>query len=242
VKRRADEKPVEKMVIDSSPGVSLIGAIEAAPKVPVITEIKRASPSSGDIRPNIIVRDIAKAMVDGGAIGISVLTEPDYFKGELEYVREVKSVVGVPVLRKDFIVDEYQLYETAEIGADAVLLITSVLGEDISKFVKLSLNLGIEPLVETSNREQIEIASKAGAKLVGINNRDLKTMETNLARTKELAKYVSDDATLVSESGIDSPEDVSEVLNAGADAVLVGTSVMRSENLSEKIQMLVNAR
>ena len=242
VKERAGERPIKEMVIDSSPGRSLREAIENAPGVPLISEIKRASPSSGDICPDVKVGDAAEAMVRGGAIGISVLTEPDYFKGELEYIPEVKKLVDVPVLRKDFVVDEYQLYETAEIGADAVLLITGVLGEGLSKFIKLAGNLGIEPLVEASSQEQLEIAAAAGAKLVGINNRDLKTMKIDLNRTKELASHVPDGATLVSESGINAPEDVRTVLEAGADAVLVGTAVMRSDDIEGTVRSLVSAR
>lgn len=242
VRKLIKAKPIETMKITPSRKIRLSKAIKMAQHVPLIGEIKRASPSSGDIRIDVNVREVALAMIRGGAIGLSVLTEPKYFKGRLEYLREVLQVVGTPVLRKDFIVDEYQLYETAEVGANAVLLITGVLEEDLSNFIELAEKLEIEPLVEISNERELDIATSAGARLIGINNRDLKTMRVDLSRTEKLAPLAPKGATIVSESGVRTPNDIKRVLDAGSDAVLVGTALMRSNDIEKKTRSLVMAR
>lgn len=223
-------------------GRSLREAIERAPKVPLIAEIKRASPSAGDIKPDADVQEVARAMVRGGAIALSVLTEPKYFKGDVRHLPLVRSIVEVPVLRKDFIVDELQLYESARLGADAVLLIAGVLGERLPSFLDLAGELGMEGLVEVGDEREVELAISAGAELIGVNNRDLKTMKVDLGRTARLAPLVPEHVTLVSESGIRTPEDVRAALEAGADAVLVGTAIMGSTNIEEAVRRLVNAR
>jgi len=148
----------------------------------------------------------------------------------------------VPVLRKDFIVDEYQLYESAELGADAVLLITGILGKNLKRFIELARELGMESLVEVDDEEQVKLASAAGAEMIGINNRDLKTMQVDITRTAQLAPLVPDGVLLVSESGIRMPNDVAFVLDAGADAVLVGTALMKSSSIEQQVRSLVGAR
>lgn len=221
---------------------SLREAIERAPKVPLIAEIKKASPSAGDIKPNADVSEVAKAMVRGGAVALSVLTEPKYFKGDVRHLPIVRGVSGVPVLRKDFIVDERQLLESARLGADAVLLIAGVLGEHLPNFLDLTRELGMEALVEVADEMEVELAVSAGAELVGINNRDLRTMKVDLGRTARLAPLVPWRVTVVSESGIRTPEDVRAMLEAGADAVLVGTAIMKSADIEKAVSTLVNAR
>jgi len=242
VKKQAEAKPVAKMKIDRSPKRSLRNAIESASGVPLIAEIKRASPSAGDIKLDVDVVEAARAMVRGGAVAISVLTEPKYFKGDPSFVPRVRNAVDVPVLRKDFIVDEYQLYESAELGADAVLLITGILGKDLKRFIELARELGMESLVEVDDEQQVKLTSAAGAKIIGINNRDLKTMQVDITRTTRLAPLVPDDVTLVSESGIHMPNEAIFALDAGADAVLVGTALMKSGNIEQQVRALVNAR
>jgi len=242
VREQSRIRPARRMKIKASPRRSLLKAIEKAQRVPLIAEVKRASPSSGDIGVNVNMLEAAKAMVNGGAIAISVLTEPKYFKGDPSYVPMIRRAVKVPVLRKDFIVDEYQLYESAELGADAVLLIAEILVGNLKHFIQLAYSLDMESLVEVHNEKQVNRACAADAEIIGINNRDLKTMSVDLNKTVELAPLVPYNMTLVSESGICEPKDVRFALDAGADAVLVGTAIMRSDDIKKKVRALVNAR
>ncbi|MDI6883558.1 MAG: indole-3-glycerol phosphate synthase TrpC [Hadesarchaea archaeon] len=242
VQRRARANPIKPVYVDRALKRSLVEAIERAPKAPLIAEIKRASPSAGDIKPSADVPEVARAMLRGGAISLSVLTEPKYFKGDPSFLREVRKVAEVPLLCKDFIVDEYQLYEATELGADVVLLITKALGRELPRFMGLAEKLGMESLVEVTSEDEIGLAVSAGAELMGVNNRDLETFEVDLDRTVRLAPLVPDDVTLVSESGITSPADVRRMLDAGADAVLVGTALMKAKNIEQKVRSLVNAR
>lgn len=238
--KKADE-PIEEMKIERQNGRSLIRKIETNSNPSLIGELKRASPSSGLIRPDFQPSALAKSIVEGGAIGISVLTDPDYFEGSTEYFQRVSESVEVPVLRKDFIVDEYQLYESAAMNAHVVLLIAEVLGGELPDFVELTRELEMEPLVEIRNQEQAELAEEAQAKLIGVNNRDLRSMEIDLSRTERMLDYVPDGAILISESGIREKQDVKRVMKAGADAVLVGTALMESENVEGKVRSLVGA-
>ncbi len=242
VKRQARSRPIDVMEIDRSSKRSLIAAIERAPRVPLIAEVKRASPSAGDIRPDADVSKVARAMLRGGAIALSVLTEPKYFKGDPSFLREIRDIVEVPVLRKDFIVDEYQLHESAELGADAVLLIAKVLKQELPRFVRLAGELGMESLVEVTSVDEVRLAVSAEVRLIGINNRDLETLDVDLDRTRELAPIVPEDVVLVSESGIHSPEDVKAMLEAEADAVLVGTALMQADDIEGKVKSLVGVR
>jgi len=242
VEEQARRNPVAKMQIDRSPRRSLRAAIENARGVPLIAEVKRASPSAGDIKLDVDVVEAAQKMVRGGAVAISVLTEPKYFKGDPSFVPKIRGAVDVPILRKDFIVDEYQLHESAELGADAVLLIAGVLKNDLRHFIDLANKLGMESLVEVDDEEQVKLAASAGAKIIGINNRDLKTMQVDISRTARLAPLMPDGVVLVSESGIRMPNDVAFVLDAGADAVLVGTALMKSGDIERQVRSLVKAR
>jgi indole-3-glycerol phosphate synthase len=242
VKEQSKTRPTMRMEIKAFQRRSLLEAIENAKKVPLIAEVKPASPSAGNIGVNINVLQTAKAMVSGGAIAISVLTEPKYFKGDPGYLPMIRKAVEVPVLRKDFIVDEYQLYESAELGADAVLLIAEILKDNLKRFIQLAHGLGMESLVEIHDKGGLDHACAAGAEIIGINNRNLKTMSIDLNKTAQLAPLVPHNITLVSESGICEPKDVKFVLDAGADAVLVGTAIMRAEDIKKKVRALVNAR
>lgn len=194
----------------------------------VIGEIKFASPSRGRISAYEDPVRIARDYVAGGCTAISVLTEPVFFGGSSESLVEVRAAVGVPVLRKDFIVDRRQLAETVEIGADAVLLIARVLGGRLADFVGTSFGMGIEPLVEVHTREEALLAIASGARLIGINNRDLLTMRTDISVTRELSPIVRGGGrVVVSESGMGCAQDIGR-LKEYCDAFLIGTAIMES--------------
>jgi indole-3-glycerol phosphate synthase len=207
----------------------------------VIGEIKFASPSRGRISAYEDPVRIARDYVAGGCTAVSVLTEPDFFSGSTESLVEVRAAVGVPVLRKDFIVDMRQLAETAEIGADAVLLIARVLGERLVDFVGTSFAMGIEPLVEIHTREEALLAIASGARLIGINNRDLRTMKTDLSVTRELSPVIRGGGrVVVSESGIERPHDAGG-LKEYCDAFLIGTAIMGSGDRRKRMEEFVCA-
>jgi len=241
VSHREKTRPVEEMDVKRFKKRSLVRAIERAPRTPVIAEIKRASPSAGNLKLGVDVVKVAEAMVKGGAVSLSVLTEQKHFLGDPSFLPALRKKVDVPLLRKDFIVSEYQVYEAADIGADAVLLIARVLGDELEKYMQLVKELEMESLVEVFDAEEIELASSIGANFIGINNRNLDSLEVDLRRTERLAPLVPDAVTLVSESGITSPADVRMVLDAGADAVLVGTAIMRAKDIEKAVKSLVEA-
>lgn len=204
---------------------------------PVIAEIKRESPSSGKIR-DISIAKAAIQMEKGGACAISVLTDK-YFGGCIEDLKIVKNSVKIPVLRKDFIVDEFQIYESYANGADAILLIGTLLKERTKNFVKKAHELGMEALVEIHSNDELGFALNSGARLVGINNRDLRTFKIGLGTTEILGPEIPGKFLRVSESGIKEKGDLNRVFNAGADAVLIGTGIMLSRNIERKVREFV---
>jgi indole-3-glycerol phosphate synthase len=214
--------------------------------IPVIAEVKPASPSQKymEVTPEKAAI-IAMQMEKAGAVAISVLTEPQFFHGSLDNLENVRQKVGLPVLRKDFIIDEKQL---EEINCDIILLITGVLGDRLGYFVDLAISKGMEPLVETQSKEELYMALATNAKLIGINNRNFHTMEVNLNNTKVLAplvrKYDAEHGTdhiIISESGIHSCADARTVIEAGADALLIGTAIIKSDDIYHKTKELVEA-
>jgi len=238
VEARKREVPVDELPSRPTGVRSLSGAIKRCHGPPVIAEVKPISPSEGILRKGLDVGAQAMAYEAGGAVGISVLTEPEYFGGDLEDIIRIRQNVRLPVLRKDFIVDSYQVHESAAYGADAVLLITSCLGDMLPKFLGVANDLTLEALVECHSRSEVEKAVAAGATLIGINNRNLDTLKIDLKITKELAKYVPKDRILVSESGIKTSDDVRFLLDSGAKAVLVGTVLMKAEDVKQKLMEL----
>ncbi|OYT55032.1 MAG: indole-3-glycerol phosphate synthase [Candidatus Altiarchaeales archaeon ex4484_2] len=215
---------------------SLISAIKDAKRNnlnAVITEIKRRSPSRGYIK-DVDLLETAESMEAGGASAISVLTDKR-FGGDLSDLRRVKSGVEVPVLRKDFIVDEFQIYEGYAYGADAVLLIVSLLKGKTGDFVELAHGLGMEALVEVHSVDELGFALDSGARLVGVNNRDLGSLRIDLDTIERLAPKIPKNKLIVSESGINNKEDLKRVLYAEADAALIGTSIMLAEDIKEKV-------
>lgn len=242
VEARARLKPISPAEIVRTTRHSLVRAIERAPGAPIIAEVKRSSPSAGSIRPRANPVEVALSMLRGGAVSLSVLTEPKHFAGDPEFLREIRKFADVPLLYKGFIVDDYQIYEAAQVRADAVLLIVKVLGGQLSRFMKLASKLGLESLVEVTNEDEVRLAQAAGARLIGINNRDLQTLDVDLNRTVELAPLISENKTIVSESGIKTSREVRMMLDAGADAVLIGTAIMMEKDIEKKVRSLVNAR
>lgn len=201
-----------------------------------ICEVKKASPSKGIISEDFPYLKIAKEYEAAGADAISVLTEPEFFKGENQYLSDISRCVGIPVLRKDFTIDEYQIYEAKNMGADAVLLICTLLDtETLKRYLALCDELGLSALVEAHTKEELASALQAGARVIGVNNRNLKTFEVDLMNSVTLCSMVPKDIIFVAESGIKTPQDINVLNTAGVNAVLIGETLMRSSN--KKVQL-----
>ncbi|MDI6885403.1 MAG: indole-3-glycerol phosphate synthase TrpC [archaeon] len=200
----------------------------------IIAEIKPRSPRDGDLIGTRDVLSLAAEYEEGGATALSVITSP-YFGGSVENVSEVKRSVSIPVLYKDFVVDEYQVWEGFGYGADAVLLIESI--SPVAKLLDVVDDLGLEAVVECHSSEEIEEAVNAGAKLIGINNRNLRTFTVDLETTAKLSEYVPEDRIMISESGVKTPADARYLFECGADALLIGTALMRPGNPKEFIKL-----
>lgn len=243
VARSKQETPLAELRarLDSLPPCrDFTGAVSRPGQVNLIAEVKRASPSKGVIRADFDPAAIAAAYTEGGAAALSVLTDRRYFQGELAYISLVRQITPLPVLRKDFIIDAYQLYEARAAGADAVLLIAAALsGDEMRRLLDSAGELGLHTLVEVHNRAEMERVSATDARIIGINNRDLRTFQTTLATTEALAGLVPAGRILVSESGISTRTDVARVGAAGARAVLVGELLMRSPQITPQVRELV---
>ena len=204
-----------------------------------ITEIKKASPSKGLIAKDFDYIRIAKEYEAAGAAAISVLTEPTAFLGCDQYLKDVRKVVGIPILRKDFTVDEYQIYEAKTIGADALLLICALLDtETIRKYLAICDEIGLSALVEAHDAEEVKSALQAGASVIGVNNRNLKDFTVDLQNSVNLRTLVPENIIFVSESGIKTQSDVAVLRKNGTDAVLIGETLMRSNDISGEISKL----
>ena len=201
----------------------------AAPGLSFVCEVKKASPSKGVIAEDFPYLQIALEYEAAGADAISVLTEPDYFMGCDQYLREIAAAVPIPALRKDFVIDPYQIYEAKILGAKAILLICALLdAQTLAEYIKTAHDINLSPLVEIHDEAEAEQALGAGAKIIGINNRDLKTFKVDLAVTARLRSLIPTGILTVAESGIKSPEDVRAISGLGIDGVLVGESLMRA--------------
>lgn len=232
------KKTAEKISLppkDFKKAISCVSEKEIA----VIAEVKKASPSKGIIQPDFKPAETAVLYEKAGARAISCLTEEYYFKGSAEYLKEIKKNVSIPVLRKDFIFDPYQIYEARIIGADAVLLIAAMLDiNELKEYRKIAEDLGMTVLAESHNEEELNKVLEAGCTVTGINNRNLKTFEVSLETTKRLAKLIPDSCTLVSESGITDNADIRMLKAAGANAVLIGETLMRSGDIGKTLKEL----
>lgn len=204
-----------------------------------ICEIKKASPSQGVIAQEFPYLQIAKDYEEAGAAAISILTEPYWFQGQDRYLTEINQEVRIPILRKDFIVDSYQIYESKIIGASAILLICALLNTDTLKdYLDIAHSLGLSALVEAHTEEEVRSALAAGARVIGVNNRNLKTFEVDITASLRLRGLVPEGIFFISESGIKSPEDVARLKENKTDAVLIGESLMRSENKKGQLAIL----
>jgi indole-3-glycerol phosphate synthase len=223
---------------------SLEAALTRDPEsLAVIAEVKGASPSAGIIREDFDPLHVARVYEEAGASALSVLTDEKYFRGQLSYLTRIAAVAGIPLLRKDFIVHAAQIAEAVVAGADAILLIVAALEqEDLLRLLDEAQTLQLEVLVEVHDRWELDRALETDARIIGINNRNLKTMEVDLATTEELAAEVPEDVVLVSESGLRTAEDASRAGAAGADAILVGESLMRADDVAAQLKTLMTSR
>lgn len=205
----------------------------------VIAEVKKASPSKSVIRADFNPLQIAVEYQNAGADALSCLTEEYYFQGSSHYLKNIRKHVEIPILRKDFIIHPYQIYEAKVIGADAILLIAAILPFDkLVEFKGIAEELGLDSLIEVHDLNEMQIAVDAKSEIIGINNRNLKTFEVKLSNTKELANHAPKNCVLVSESGITSNKDMKSIRSYGADAVLIGETLMRSSDIAECLKDL----
>lgn len=209
--------------------------------IKLIAEVKKASPSKGVLCPDLDPAALASTYADNGAAAISVLTEVTHFQGSLKYLAAIREKVNIPLLRKDFIFDEYQVYESAAFGADALLLIASILSpKQLQELLEISHNLGLFCLVEVHNEDELFKALLADAKIIGINNRNLNTFKVDTNTTRRLRLLIPDENIVVSESGIHNKDDMKKMKECKVDAVLVGEALVTADNIPAKIKELMS--
>ena len=239
---RRPQADLEAAIATASAPRGFRAALHAAPGVSVIAEIKRKSPSGGELRPGAAAADLATMYAANGAVALSVLTDLRYFGGTDDDLVQARVAVPLPALRKDFVVDAYQVYEARAIGADAVLLIVRALEQaELARMLGLARELGLAALVEAHSAEEVRRALDAGADLLGVNNRDLDRLVTDTSLAPRLRPMVPASVTFVAESGIHGPEQMRELAAVGADAVLVGESLLRQPDPGAKLRELVEA-
>lgn len=211
------------------------------PEIAIIAEVKKASPSKGLIAEDFDYIEIAKEYEQAGASAISVLTEPYFFQGSKDYLKEISENVQIPILRKDFTIDEYMIWEAKSIGASAILLIVSILDDvQLEEYLDLAHELGLSAIVETHDAEEIKSAVDAGAQIIGVNNRNLADFTVDINNSISLRSLVSEDITFISESGIKTKEDVTRLKENNVDAVLIGETLMKSDDKKAMIFQLKN--
>ncbi len=239
-KSRVSLADIKAKAADAGPVRGFGAALSKGPGIGLIAEIKKASPSKGVIREDFDPLAIARIYAESGASCISVLTEQRFFQGKIEYLEMVRKAQWLPLLRKDFIIDEYQIFEARAAGADAILLIAACLEKrQIEDFLGIAARLGLDVLVESHTYRELDKSLLAGATLVGINNRDLSTFTVSLQTTLDLLKDIPEDRTVVSESGIKTRDDVVKLEKAGVDAILVGEGLMREKDIGKKVKELL---
>ncbi len=234
------ESQLRAQIATAPPVRSFFEPLAGGGPIKLIAEVKKASPSAGVIRADFHPVEIARTYEEHGATCLSVLTDEHYFQGSLDYLRQIRAAVALPVLRKDFILDSYQLYEARAAGADAVLLIAECLDDcHLRKLHNEAVDLGMTPLVELYEAGNLPRVLDAGATLVGINNRDLRSFHTDLEHTLRLREQVPAECVLVSESGIRTQADVQRLAAAGVDAILVGETLMASPDIGSAVRGLL---
>ena len=239
-KQAISEEELRLKVQGLPPARPFIEAIHKPRTLNLIAEIKKASPSAGIICPVFNPVEIAKIYQEAGAAAISVLTEEDYFQGNLAYINEVKNVAGLPVLRKDFILEPYQVYESRFYGADAILLIADILTkEKIVELMQVADSLGLDYLVEVHDEKELKKVLNCKAPVIGINNRDLHTLQVDFKTTEKLFPLIPKDKAVVVESGIKSSQDVLFLKILGVSAVLIGSAFMETADVKSKVEQLM---
>jgi indole-3-glycerol phosphate synthase len=242
VRRRVSLKDVRLKADETAPARDFSGALKA-PGIRIIAEVKKASPSAGVIRPDFDPVSIAADYEEHGAAAISVLTDEHFFQGSLGFLAAIKKHVRLPLLRKDFTLDAYHLYEARGAEADAVLLIAAVLEDaQLKDYAALAEELGMTALVEVHDEKEMDRCLRLGSKLIGINNRNLKTFKVDLDTSRRLAERITGDVTLVSESGISSTDDIKRLQDAGIGVFLIGETLMREKFPGRKLQELLDSR
>ncbi len=239
----AFERGLKQRAASGRPARDFAAAISLpGPDIRIIAEVKKASPSKGVIKEAFDPLAIAREYEAGGAAAVSVLTDEKYFQGSLEHLELIKKDLILPILRKDFIIDPYQVYESRDAGADAVLLIAAALpalgANGLQGLLNLTASLGMSALVEVHDEEELEMALGSGARIIGINNRDLKTLHVDISTTIRLAPLVPDDRIVVSESGIKSHAEIVRLQEAGVAAFLIGEALMREDDVGKKLKEL----
>lgn len=238
-KARLSAEEIKKMAFALPKGNFEFENALKKPGISFICECKKASPSKGIIAENFPYLRIAKEYEAAGADCISVLTEPTRFLGSDEYLREIAKAVSIPCIRKDFTVDEYMIYEAKLLGAKAVLLICSILSrEQIAEYIEICDSLGMSALVEAHSEEEIKTAISCKARIIGVNNRNLKDFTVDTDNSRRMRELVPEDVIFVSESGIQNAEDIAVLREIGADAVLIGETLMRAEDKNQKLKEL----
>ena len=236
------EMKQKAMMASTTPTKGFADAMQAkldAGQSAVIAEIKKASPSKGILRDSFDPVEIAKSYEENGAACLSVLTDKDFFQGSNEYLQQVREAVDLPIIRKDFIVDDYQVYEARVIGADCILLIAAAIGDaQMYELTETALTLGMDVLVEVHNEEELERALRLPLPMIGINNRDLHSFDVSLDTTIRMLDMIPDDRIVITESGILGREDVAKMREHAVNSFLVGEAFMRAENPGEKLAEL----
>ena len=233
---------LERSIHFNRPVKSLSMAVRTSADHGIIAEFKRRSPSKGDIRASARVADIIPGYVSAGAAAISVLTDGHFFGGSNEDLQQARALVQAPLLRKDFIIDEYQIFEARAIGADAILLIAASLGQqELKRFTATAHGIGLEVLLEVHDLIELEIGLEAGADLIGVNNRDLRTFRTDLDTSRTLIRHIPSTITAISESGIETPEAIAELAAAGYSGFLIGQHFMEQADPAAACDRLIHS-
>jgi indole-3-glycerol phosphate synthase len=239
-KRAAPLTYLQERIARQNPVLDLAPALKGE-HIRLIAEVKQASPSRGVLTSNFSPSRLAQTYAEGGAAAISVLTEENYFMGRTEYLAEIKEGVGLPLLRKDFIFDNYQVYESRAYGADALLLIAGILSQgQLNELISLSHSLGLRCLVEVHSESEVEMAVLSETEIIGINNRDLRTFAIDIKTTRRLRPLVPKEKIVVSESGIKSRKDMEKLRKWGVDAVLVGEALITAGDVRAKMNELLS--
>ena len=240
--KRTDVAELKKQALGAPPARDFLSALRGCTHVPIIAEIKKASPSAGNLRSDVDVAAWARTYEAAGAAALSVLTDGPFFGGHLQDLAEARGAVNLPALRKDFIIDPVQLYQSRAAGADAVLLIIAALEPDqLVELFEEAQSLGLTVLVEVHKEDELEPALALDPPLLGINNRNLKTLDVSLDTCLALRPRVNNGALVVGESGIKGPEDVARLRSGGLDAFLIGTTLMKTDHPAEMLQSLCRA-